>query len=280
MGGARGLIRLAGAISLAWCLAGCDASLESDSSTATAPSSPFQRIFGPAFAPPGPPKEAIHIDGALLARDRGSVAVSFLGGKAYDPANACSTDYRASAGINGDTLDLQVSPVHHPEQVRPPVDAVCTMEGYGYLFTIVLPVAFRGRQVMDPSSGQLWIAPPERIVELAGLPEGWRLTSITTEPSIPELGRMYQPGTEVPGAAGRFIAIHQAFGGPTSNTVDDPVATRSIHGADVPIGRNSDEGYAAGWADGADHVWFTVVDPAVTLDAFVDMANAVGVPGG
>ena len=75
------------------------------------------------------------------------------------------------------------------------------------------------------------------------------------------------------------MALYQAFGGPTSNQVDQPVARGSVHGQDVAIGRNGDEGFAVGWAAGRDHLWFSVVDPAVTLDGFVAMANAVAVPG-
>lgn len=213
-----------------------------------------------------------------MARDRRSIVVSFVGGKAYKQTDPCSVDYEAWAGLDGDTLAVTVAKVAHPEQARGDGNVVCTMEGYGYLFTIALPAPFRGREVTDLASGPLWMPPPEAVAELTTLPPEWVLTSVYSGESNAELSRTYQPRPGLPGDPGRFIALHQAFDGPNSNVVDAPVANGSIHGSLVPIGRNGD-GFAASWVAGSDGIWFTVVDPAVDLDAFVAMANGVRVPG-
>lgn len=258
-------------------LAGCGAPVDGSVPPSAAPPSPFQRVFGPEFRPVPPAVDRLTIDGALLARDRRSIAVSFVGGKAYKQTDPCSVDYEAWAGLDGDTLAVTVAEVAHPEQARGDGDVVCTMEGYGYLFTIVLPAPFQGREVTDLASGPLWIPPPEAVAEVSTLPPDWILTSLFSEQSTAELNRTYQPRPGTPGDPGRFIALHQAFGGPTSNVVDAPIANGTIHGSVVPIGRNG-AGFAAGWVAGSDSFWFTVVDPAVDLDAFVAMANGVQVP--
>jgi hypothetical protein len=258
-------------------LTGCSATPEPDAPSPGPPTSPFQRTFGPLFAaaPPGEPGGGI--DGALLSGDRRSVAVSFIGGQAYEPTNPCSEDYGAWAGAAGDTLELAILRIEHPDQRPLGPNMACTAEGHGYLFTILLPAPFLGSTVRDRPTGPLWIAPPDRVVEPGLLPDGWHLSEVRGEPTIRELARTWTPGPGAPGGRDAFIAIHEAFDGPTSNAVEGPIATRSIHGADVAIGRNGDTGFAATWAFGQDRVWFTVVDPTVDLDAFAAMANAIGV---
>ena len=266
------------ALVIAAVLTGCSPAPEPIAPASDGVASAFQRTFGPAFPPqpPGPPGGSI--DGVVLARDRRSVDLSFIGGQAYERSNACSEEYGAWAGVAGDTLELEVMRIEHPEQPPLAPNMACTAEGHGYVFRILLPAPFLGTKVRDRPTGPIWIAPPERVAEPGLLPEGWNLTSVTGEPSLHELGRMWQPRPEVPGARGRFSGLYQAFGGATSNQVHQPIATRTIHGQDVPIGRNGDDGFAAGWTLGPDHVWFTVIDPAVSLDAFVAMANAVAIP--
>lgn len=258
-------------------LAGCGAPVDDSVPRPVAPS-PFQRVFGPGFGPIAPAADRVRIDGAVLARDRRSLAVSFVGGKAYKQTDPCSVDYEAWAGLDGGTLEVAVAEVAHPEQVRGGWNVYCTSEGYAYLFTIVLAAPFQGREVTDLASGPLWVPPPEALAEVSTLPPDWILTSMFSEQSTAELSRTYQPRPGTAGDAGRYIALHQALDGPTSNVVDAPIGEATIHGSVVPIGRNG-SGFAATWRGGGDGFWFTVVDPAVTIDGFVAMANGVQVPG-
>jgi hypothetical protein len=268
------------AVLIAALLAGCGSGADPVPPTLAVPASPFQRTVGPVFAPEPPAGPGAAIDGALLARDRRSVAISFLGGQAYERTNPCSEDYGAWAGLAGDTLELQVLRVRHPEQRPLGANMACTAEGHLYAFTVLLPAPFLGTTVRDRPAGPLWIAPPDRVVEPGPLPAGWTLTQIST-PSSAELGRTWGPPPDRTGAGGDggFMALYQAFGGPTSNRVEQPIATRPIHGLDTPIGRNGDDGFTAAWMVGGDQVWFTVVDPAIDLDGFVELANGVGIPG-
>jgi hypothetical protein len=268
---------MAGGILLLCSLAACATPVEPSGPASDAAPLPLQRTFGPAFAPAPPIADRVRIFGALLARDRRSITVSFIGGKPYRASDSCSTDYEGWAGVDGDTLAVVVAKVAHPEQVQGGEGAVCSSGGHGYLFTLLLPAAFPGRTVTDLTSGPLWVPPPDAVAELTVGAADWQLTGVTAEPTLAELSRMYQPRPGVPGDPGRFIALHQAFRGPASNVVDAPVARGVIHGKDVPIGRNG-VGFAAAWASGSNHFWFTVEDAAVTLDDFIAMANGVQVP--
>lgn len=260
-------------------LAGCSSTPDPVVAPPDIVANPFQRSFGPEFPPLPPLPPGGRIDGAVLSRDRMSVDLSFLGGQAYERTNPCSEDYGAWASVTGDTLELQVLAVEHPDQRPLALNMACTAEGYFYAFRILLPAPFLGATVRDRPTGPIWIAPPDAVAEPGLLPDGWHLASVRSESSIKELGRTYQPDSGAPGAAGRFMGLSQAFGGPTSNQIDQPIGIRSVHGQDVPVGRNGDAGFAVGWAAGVDHLWFTVYDPATSLDAFIAMANAVAVPG-
>ena len=125
------------------------------------PPSAFQRTFGPDFPalPAGEPGG--RIDGAVLSRDRMSVQVSFIGGQAYARANPCSEDYGAWAGLAGDTLELEVVAIEHPDQEPLGANMACTAEGHDYLFRILLPAPFLGTVVRDRPTGPIWIAPPD-----------------------------------------------------------------------------------------------------------------------
>lgn len=276
MGRIGALLRLTTCVLLVSSLAACAAPAPSEAPS-DAPPAPFQRTFGPVFAPAAPIAGRMRIDGAVLARDRRSIVISFIGGKAYKATDPCSTDYEGWAGIDGDRLAVVVATVAHPEQLRGGEGTACSMEGNSYLFTLGLPEPFRGRTVTDLTSGPLWIPPPDAVAELTIMPPDWQLMAVTSERTIAELGRTYQPRAGAPGDRGRFLALHQAFRGPASNVVDAPIARGLIHGKDVPIGRNG-VGFAAAWASGSTHFWFTVEDAAVTLDGFIAMANGVEVP--
>ena len=141
-----------------------------------------------------------------------------------------------------------------------------------------MPTPFAGSTVRDVASGPLWIAPPDRVVELAPVPSGWRLTSIVTSAGTREIDREYRPGPDAPGDEDRYLYLGQVLGGPSSHAVDVAVATRSIRGQEVSIGRNGDVGYLANWRLGADTLTLITYDATLTVGAFVAMANAVAVP--
>jgi hypothetical protein len=277
MAGVGGLRRLVWAATLIVGLGGCSADADVVSPAFEPSTSPFQRVFGPAFAPIPPVGEAMRLDGALLARDRRSLVVSFIGGKAYTSTDPCSQDYEAWARLDGDTLDVTVAKLDHPKQAGANEGVVCTMEGYSYVFRILLEPPFAGSKVTAGGSGPMWMPPPDAVAEVP-LGPGWQLTALMSEPSINALHRTYQPVPAPTAGADRFMALHQAFGEPTANVIDEPIGNATIHGSVVPVGRNGEDGFAAAWIVGANHFWFTVSDPSLTLDAFVALANGVEVP--
>jgi hypothetical protein len=179
--------------------------------------------------------------------------------------------------VSGDTLEVQVVNIEHPDHAPAVQGVVCTAEGYSYLFTLMLAAPFAGRTVQDRASGPLWMPPSDRVAELPSIPAGWRLTSVNTSGEV--LWRDWRPGPDAPGAADRDLALFQAFNGPPLHTIDAPVATASIRGQDVPIGRNGEAGYMVSWMLETDGMSLLTSASELTLDDFVAMANAVAVPG-
>ena len=238
----------------------------------------LQRTFGPDFPAVAPSDGGARIDAAVLSHDRRTLSVAFIGAQAYAPANPCSEDYGAWAAISGDTLNVQVDRIEHPDQATFAPGSSCTADGHQYLFQILLRTPFAGSTVRDVASGPLWIAPPDGVVELAPVPSGWRLTSIVTNADTREIDREYRPGPDSPGDDNRYLYLGQVLGGPSSYAVDVAVATRSIRGQEVSIGRNGDVGYIANWWLGGDTLTLITYDAALTVEAFVALANAVAVP--
>ena len=252
-----------------------------DAPAADLPSpTPFQRTFGPVFPAVPPTGPRSRIEGVLPSRDRRSILVAFTGGKAYDPRDPCSGDYEAWAGGTAATLELQVSGVIHPEQVKLGPNTGCTMEGYSYRFSVLLPGPFLGAEVRDRESGPLWVPPPERVAELVPVPAGWQQGYLSAYPESRELCRMYMPRADGGVApVERNLTLCQVFGAAADRPVEVPVGRATIRGQDVPVGRAGDIGYLVSWRLGADGMSLISYDAGLTLEAFIAMANAVAIPG-
>lgn len=238
------MVRLYGlvVVAIAAVLAGCSPAPEPVATSPDFASTAFRRSFGPDFPPLPPLPPGARIDGAVLSRDRTSVSISFIGGQAYDRANPCSEDYGAWAGAAGDTLELEILAVEHPDQVLLGPNVGCTAEGYSYLFRILFPAPFLGTNVKDRPTGPIWVAPPEQVAE-PPIPPGWMLTAVHSSEGTHQVGRDYGPGPGAPGDADRYLALYQVFDGPPAHDLDAPVARASIRGQDVPVGRNGDTGF-------------------------------------
>jgi hypothetical protein len=246
---------------------------------------PNIRTYVPENTPPPIQFPLVTIDGgAMLSHDRRSVAISFIGGPAYDPANWCSVEYHPWAAIRGDALEVAVAAITPADRATMPPNGACVAMGYSYTFTLAQPASFIGSTVRDLASGELWIPPPERVAEPGPLLPGWRLTAIRTmhlpRDGVDELVRTYGP---IPGAAtdpNAVMFLVQQFGSPPDDAQGAPVADVEIDGQRVTVRDSGGGGLSATWQVGAaDWVTLNLYGVGVDLDAFVDRANAVAVPG-
>ena len=243
---------------------------------------PNHRAYGPDFPGKPPGGALVQISGAFLSHDRRTLTIDFTGGPPYTRSNPCASDYEGWAGIEGDELVVQVDTILHRDHETLAPNVGCTMEGYGYIFELHLPLPFMGTKVRDRASGPIWVAPPARMAELAHVPAGWTLFQVYSSGAAGseahELARGYGPGPG-PGNTGQFLFLAQVFDGPVDREIDSPLTTAVVHGQAVPVGRNGDAGYMVNWVDGTDGLTLSSYDPALTLDAFIAIANGVAIPG-
>lgn len=208
--------------------------------------------------------------------------VGFIGGPLYSANDPCSEDYVGWAHLAVDRLEVGAWTVPHPE--RPPIVdqpgqpiIACPAVGYPYLFELRLPAPFVGSDIRDMHSGALWIAPANRVADLARLPDGYRLTSLTVEPTIHELAREYRAQAGEVGGDDRYLYLTQVFDGPSNHRID-AAGTVSIHEIDLPFGTNG-AGFIVSWPLGRDTLTLITDDAEITLERFAAMANAVAIRG-
>lgn len=244
-----------------------------------------QQSFGPNFVADVPtgPFQSINAGGYLSA-DRRVLTVGFIGGRAYSRTDWCAVDYAAWASIRGNALLVAVTTIEHPDQASMPPNGACTMEGYDYVFRIALPAPFRGDVVRDLGSDELWIPPPERVAEPRSLPAGMILGGLRvaegSEPQSHDFSRSYYIPPGVPGGPNPSLALRQVLGAPPEPGAGSLMATAEVWGQPAEV-RN------AGGPDGLSVTWeldgdgFTLIgyDMGLSIDAFVEMANAFSLPG-
>ncbi len=202
-------------LAVATLIAGC--------STAPTPSGNL-----PGASPPGPdtsaPGRLVHVDDVKLSNDGMTLTLPFVGAPEYEPTNPCAMEYAASADLNGEVLEIAVTErpsrfALPPPALPPPAMFACNSIGFLRELSIEVEAPFAGSTVRDRSGYTFFVAPPDGLVSLAGLPDGWTLVLEEDLPESPtgrwqrshsnldQLPRQSSPGR---------IDLIQAFGGPVN----------------------------------------------------------------
>ena len=64
------------------------------------------------------------------------------------------------SSANGDTLDVAIIQIAHPDQAGLPLNRGCRLEGYEHEFRLALPAPFTGTTVNDLAGGTLFVGAP------------------------------------------------------------------------------------------------------------------------
>jgi hypothetical protein len=246
---------------------------------------PRQESFGPHFAAEVPegPFQSINA-GAFLSADRRVLTIGFIGGRPYTPEDWCAEDYTAWASIRGNALLLAVTTVDHPEQVPMPPNGACTMEGYDYVLTILLPAPFIGDTVRDLGSGELWIPPPDRVPDTSTLPLGLILGGMRvappaeTDPDPPELIREFFIRPPVAGGPNPQFYLVQLFGGEPPARRGEVLATLDVHGQAANIYDDGGIGMVVSWNENGDGFTLAAWETDLTAEGLAAIASAISVP--
>lgn len=113
----------------------------------------------PILGDPAPVRDGpVRVDNVVLAEDRLSVRVDFVGSSEFDPESPCSNPYVGTAKIVGGELEIGVYAEQHPQPLAP--GTACGGVGYPRALTLELDEPFTGIVVRD-SAGQVFhLEPP------------------------------------------------------------------------------------------------------------------------
>ena len=129
---------------------------------------------------PQPGDRRVSIDAVEMSQDKLTAVISFTGGPPFDPNDPCSTDYVAIGNHRDDVLEVAVietvtSGEGIAEQPVGGIPVACDAMGHARTVTLELDAPFLGSTVRDLSGQVLFLAAPDGLVELRGLPDGWTL---------------------------------------------------------------------------------------------------------
>lgn len=210
----------------------------------------------PIVGEPAPvPEDPVSFENVVVADDRQSVRVEFIGGQEFDPDNPCSVAYEGTAKVVGDELEIGIYAQQHPMPLPP--DTGCDAGGYSRALTIRLDEPFTGSVVRDLAGQVLLLEPPAGSVEIGSLPDDWELRreGNVLGSSTPRWQRVWSPDPDPWRAEGdSMLTLLQAFGGPV-NAVEGDQSSIEINGQAAtfhPPGPTGD--IAVVWSLGGDEL--------------------------
>jgi hypothetical protein len=181
---------------------------------------------------PGPASDRpVSFENVVVADDGRSARVDFIGGKEFDPDDACSVAYRGTAEIIDADLEIDIYAEPHPKPL--PLGTGCPAMGYSRTLTLNLDVPFTGTVVRDLAGQVFLLAPPEGLATIGALPDGWELRreGNLLGSATPRWERVWSPDPDPwPAESDSMLTLYQAFGGPVSTTGGDPQPPVDVNG--------------------------------------------------
>jgi hypothetical protein len=209
-----------------------------------------------------------------LTTDHRSLAVRFVGGKPYDAADPCSTDYRGLAVEHDGRLQVAVVEV---VGLRPTGSVLCDAIGYARELTIALDGPFGGNTVYDMAGYTHFLAPPPGLVKVDGLPKGWSLrTSRDVEESpTGRWQRIWSPVAD-PTKDDPQVSLIQAIGGPSDVSGGNETRQVTINGLPATLWRFAPTGeLLLTWQFGADGMALVANERDFTQEQFLALAASI-----
>jgi hypothetical protein len=168
--------------------------------------------------PPQPNRDFrfVSISQLTLSRDGRQIALDFVGARAYSPDDPCSADYAAKVTVVEGVLEVGVE---ESRRATPTEGTACDAMGHARSLEVNLDEPFTGSVWHDLNGYVHFLAPPDRLVELAGLPDGWELRAQrdVEESATGRWERTYSPDPS-PADATRSVVLYQSFDGPVNVT--------------------------------------------------------------
>lgn len=249
-------------------------------------------VVGAALGACGPTSQLISDDNApfsdrpvsfenvVIAEDRRSVRVDFIGGKEFDPDDPCSLAYHGTADIVGDDLEIGIYAEQHPKPLPP--DTGCPAMGYSRTLTLNLDEAFMGFVVRDLAGQVFLLAPPAGLAEIGALPAGWllRREGNVLGSSTPRWERVWSPDPDPwPADGDSMLTLFQALDGPVNTTGGDPQPPVEVNGESATFYLHPPTGeMVVVWGLGDDEFALVGNLNDFSQDEFITLAESVRLP--
>jgi hypothetical protein len=164
------------------------------------------------------------------------IELEFVGAREYAPDDPCSAEYTGVAAVVDGILEVGVTQVRSSRPAEPPV-----CDAMGHLRSLALPLddAFVGSAWRDLHGPYLhFLAPPDGLVELTGLPDGWELRSGRDVEESPtgRWERTYSPDAS-PADETRRLLLYQAFDGSVNVTGGTDESRVTVNGKPATLYR-------------------------------------------
>lgn len=168
--------------------------------------------------PPQPDRDFryVSISQLTLSRDGRQIALDFVGARAYSPDDPCSADYAANVAVVEGVLEVGIEESRGP---APTEGMGCDSMGFGRSLEVNLDEPFTGSVWRDLNGYLHFLAPPDGLIELAGLPDGWELRAQRDVEESPtgRWERTYSPDPSLVDAT-QSVVLYQSFDGPVNVT--------------------------------------------------------------
>lgn len=279
------LLTLAAALLLAACSASAPAATNDSmarspvASPATATEAPPSPVVESPSWPPQPPRDQryLAIRELTLSDDGRRIELEFTGAQAYSPDDLCSADYTATAGVIENVLEVGVALSRQPPASE---GTACDAMGHARNLEVSLDEPFTGTVWRDLTGYVHFLAPPEGLLELKGMPDGWELRAEGDMEDSPtgRWERTYSPDASLTDETKRLV-VYQSFNGPVMTTGGDQQTSVTVNGQPATLSRWPPTGeLVLVWRLGNDGLALVAYESEFTIDELIGLAESAAPP--
>jgi hypothetical protein len=253
-----------------------DASKPSATATAEPQTATATAVVEPPPWPPQPTHDArfVPIDGLDLNAGGRRIKLDFTGALPFAPDDPCSADYSATTAVVDDVLEVGIFQSVPPRPAEPPP---CDAMGHRRSLEVGLSEPFAGSAWRDLYGPYLhFLAPPEGLVELTGLPVGWDLRAERDVGDSPSgrWERTYSPDESLADNT-KTVVLYQSFDGPVNVTGGTEEQQVEVNGQAATLYRWPPNGeLVLVWRLGNDELALVANEAEFSVDELIDLAES------
>lgn len=225
--------------------------------------------------PPQPNRDFqfVPITKLTLSKDGLHLALDFVGSRAYSPDDPCSADYTAKVAVVDGVLEVGVTQSRQPS---PTEGTACDAMGHARRLEVNLDEPFAGSVWRDLSGYLHFLAPPDGLVEIAGLPDGWELRAQRDVEESPtgRWERTYSPDPSLADET-RSVVLYQSFDGPVNVTGGTEERQVIVNGRPATLYHWPPNGeLVLVWRLGNDGLALVAYEQQFSVDELIDLAES------